>query len=358
MYYPDQRAASPFTIIRREVKLPDEAVGVVRASEGKRVDVRDIIANGVIPNRYVIIEAAKFFGLKKPEALDDLMLVSPGDFVEDKKVLAGKNPNRGKRLFCPVRGVVAQISEGRIIIQEMPELLDLEAGVRGRITQINQGRGAVIEATGAHIQGIWGNNRRSIATLRMEPEGGLNRAGGNVLEMRFMGAVVFTRSPLTRQSFRIMQEQNFAGIIAPSMDASLRDLAMRAEAVVLLTEGFGDVRMSAATWNMLVEFDGQQATIDAQMPNRWETRHPEVIINVVAREGQRPSRPNVLLSLRTGMNVRVTREPFMGQTGVILDLPKMPTLLDNGLRVPCAQVELVAGETIFVPLANLEVLAR
>jgi len=56
--------------------------------------------------------------------------------------------------------------------------------------------------------------------------------------------------------------------------------------------------------------------------------------------------------------VRMIREPYMGQTGIILDLPKAPVLLDNGLRVPCAQVELVAGDKLFVPLANLEVLGR
>lgn len=358
MFYPDQRAASPLTIIRREVNLPDEAVGVVRTSEGKRVDVRDIIANGVIPAGCVIVEAARFFGLKKPEALEDLMLVQKGDVVDDKKPLAGKNPNRGKRLFSPIRGVVSDVIDGRIILQEIPQLLDLEAGVRGRVTQVNQGRGVVIEAVGGHIQGIWGNNRRIIATLRIEPEGGLNQQLGDVLEMRYMGAVVVTRSPLTRRTFRVMEEQNFAGIIAPSMDASLRSLALKMEAVVLLTEGFGNIRMSAVTFNMLNEHEGQQATVDAQNPNRWETRRPEVIISVATKEGQRPSRPNVMLTLRTGMTVRVTREPFMGQTGNILDLPKMPTLLDNGLRVPCAQVELVAGETIFVPLANLEVLAR
>jgi hypothetical protein len=52
--------------------------------------------------------------------------------------------------------------------------------------------------------------------------------------------------------------------------------------------------------------------------------------------------------------VRATCPPHAGLTGKIVDLPKTPTLLDNGLRVPCAQVEFVAGETAFVPLANLE----
>ena len=85
---------------------------------------------------------------------------------------------------------------------------------------------------------------------------------------------------------------------------------------------------------------------------------PEVIVNVPFKRTDRPSRPNTMLSLRPDMNVRITREPYLGLTGRIVHLPKSPVLLDNGLRVPSAQVELVVGETVFVPLVNLEVLGR
>jgi hypothetical protein len=58
------------------------------------------------------------------------------------------------------------------------------------------------------------------------------------------------------------------------------------------------------------------------------------------------------------MEIRLKRDPNMGTTGKIVDLPESPILLDNGLRVMAAQVQLVTGETMFVPLANLEVLGR
>ena len=143
------------------------------------------------------------------------------------------------------------------------------------------------------------------------------------------------------------------------MDASLLPRARALECAIMLVDGFGKIRMSNVIMNLLTEFDGQQATLDAYMPQKWETRLPEVIINVPARDAdEQPSRPNMMLTLRKGMNVRLNRQPNIGMTGIVVDLPKSPILLDNGLRVPCVQVQLVSGEMVFVPLANLEVLSR
>jgi len=358
MYYPDQRSLAPYTTIRREVKLPDEAAGVVRANDGQRVDIRDVVVNGVISNGYLIIEAAHELGLKSAEALDDLLRVNVRDVVQEGQVLAGKNPKRGKRVIAPTRGIIAQIRDGRIILQKPPQLVDLEAGVRGRISSIMDGRGVVIESVGARVQGVWGNGRTTIATMQISPEGDLKQLrDSSLLETRYGGSVILTRQPLTLAGLQIVAEQNLAGVIAPSMAAALRTAALDQRAAIMLTGGFGDMRMTAATFNLLSEFDERQITVDADTPGRWEVRMPEVVVNVGKRD-ERPSRPNPMLVMRTGMIVRMLRDPYAGQTGNILDLPKSPVLLDNGLRVPCAEVELVAGERLFVPLANLEVLAR
>jgi hypothetical protein len=358
VYYPDQRYASALTVVRRECLLPEEAVGTVRVTEGKRVDVRDVVANGVIMNRHIILDAMSFFGLRRPQDLTPLLHVEPGELVEDRALLAGKNPQRGRRLFAPMRGLVAKIEQGRIIIHEMPQVIDLEAGVRGRVVEVRSGRGVVIEAVGAQIQGVWGNNRRTIATLRVEPEEGLESIVEDALNLKYKGVIVVTMRPLTAAALQIMEGRGLVGLIGPSMDASLRERALNVNGVIFLTEGFGSARMSRAIFNLLSQFDGQQVTIDAFSPTRWETRYPEIIVNITPRGDERPAQPNPMLSLRPNLNVRVTRDPYAGQTGRVVDLPAAPVLLENGLRVLCAQVELVAGGMVNVPLANLEVLGR
>ncbi|PJF22475.1 MAG: hypothetical protein CUN56_05830, partial [Phototrophicales bacterium] len=344
--------------IHRECLLPENAIGNIRVSIGKRVDIRDVVIQSVVPSRYIILDVMHFFGLKKMDALADFLHVGVGDLVQPDQVIAGKSLTKGKRLRSPVKGLVAHIENGRIILQEMPDVMNLEAGVRGRVVQVDPQRGVVIEAVGAQTQGVWGNGRLTIGTLTLEPEEGIENIQADTLERRFTGSIVVTRRPLTAAGFKVMIDQSFAGVIAPSMDASLIELAMMFEGSVLLTEGFGNIRMSSVVYNMLAELAGNQTTLDAYTPSRWETRTPEAIISVPRGEQKNPSRPNAMTALRTGMTVRITREPYLGLTGKILDLPTKPVLLDNGLRILAAQIELVVGETVFVPLANLEILGR
>jgi hypothetical protein len=257
-----------------------------------------------------------------------------------------------------VDGLVSYIGEGRIVIQESPEDIELEAGLDGVVVESRLGRGVVIETFGTVVQGVWGNGRRALGPLRMEPDEGLESILGEEIDIQYRGAIVVTRRRLRETGLITLDAQNLAGVIAPSMDADLIPAALDAHAPVLLTEGFGPVRMSAVVFNMLNSFEGRQAALDAVQPSRWETRRPEVILNPTARAQTRPPRPNVNLALGPGVTVRLTRPPNAGATGKVTHLPKSPILLENGLRVPCALVETVAGERLTVPLANIEVLGR
>jgi hypothetical protein len=357
-YYPDQIHILESTTIRRERMLPERAIGRVEVREGVTVNLRDVVARGRLPSRYVIVEAAQFFRLKNPDDLPGMMLVETGETVEVKAPLAGPPGQRGKRLLSPVKGVVNFVGEGRIIIQASPELIDLEAGLDGQVVSVESGRGIVIETFGALVQGVWGNGQHAIAVLKPEPEDGIESLYGEDLEGQYRGAIVVTRRPLRETGLQVMEDQNLEGIIAPSMDADLIEPSRAAPGAVLLTEGFGPIRMSATVFNLLSSFGGRQATLDAAPPDRWESRRPEVILNPSSRAAARPPRPNIDLILQVGTTVRLTRPPFGGQVGKIINLPKTPNLLENGLRVMCAQVELVTGEKVLIPLANLEVFGR
>lgn len=356
-YYPDQRHLLELTSIRRERLLPEDAIGRVEAREGTTVNLRDTVARGVVPSRYLIIEAANELQLKTPDELLDVMVMEVGDTVDIKTPLAGKSGAR-RRVLSPVKGIVAYVGEGRIIIQETPEEVQLEAGLDGQVMAVQPGRGLTIETVGGLVQGVWGNNRRVIGGLRMEPDDGIESIYGDELDLQYRGAIVVTKRPLRETGLIVMDAQSLGGIIAPSMDADLIPQALEAGGAILLTEGFGPLKMSAAVANLLNSFTGRQAALDAMLPNRWSSNRPEIIINPSGRVQQRPPRPNVNLTLNPGTTVRLTRPPNAGQVGRIVNLPKTPYLLENGLRVPCAQVELITGGVVMVPLANLEVFGR
>lgn len=357
-YFPDQRHALAMATIRRERLLPHDALGIVEAREGERLDLRDVVARGPLPTRYRILEAAAFFGLKRPSDLEKLLLVQEGDDVEAGQPLAGKSKGRGRRLLSPVTGSVAYIGEGRLIVAETPHMLELEAGISGTVIAIRDRRGVMLEATGAVVQGVWGNGRISVGSLRTEPEGGLDRLASTDTYMDYRGAILVTRRPLTEAGLEIFQSFSLSGLVAPSMSPRLIEPVRALPNAVLLTEGFGEMRMSVNSANFFESLNGRQATLDSILPDRMEARRPELVVNMPARASDRPTVPNPDATLRVGTTVRLTRGDFAGQIGQVVHLPKTPYSLENGLRLLCAQVQLATGGTAFVPLANLEVIGQ
>jgi hypothetical protein len=345
----------PLTLIRRERVLPEDTEAQVESAVGSRVGLRDIIARGSAPAPYTLIDAMRFFKLKKPEDLKPLLEVSVGDIVSATQTLAAKGR---RRLVSPLVGRVAAVDAGRIIIQAAAETVELDAGLNGQIVEVRKGRGVVIETFGAVLQGVWGNNRRTVGTLRIDPPNGIENVDPDAIDIQFRGAIIVTRRSLTSDLMQGMVELNLAGLIAPSMETDMIKEAVSVRGAILLTDGFGPQRMNTPTYQFFDEMDGRQATLDAVMPAPVELRRPEVIINVPLHPQERPSAPLTNVSLQQGMQVRVIHGGGAVTFGEVIGLPKTPVLLDNGLRVQCAQVEMVTGEKLMVPLANIEVPGR
>lgn len=357
-HYPDQRLIAKMTSIQREALLPEDAEGVVSIVEGQAVDIRQVIARGNMPSRLVVVNAVAELGSMTDETLRRLLLVKEGvDKVTIGEPIAGKDRKRGRRVMSPIDGFVVGINKGRILMREIPEYINLEAGVRGTVKEVYPGRGARIEATGAILQGVWGNGRRLIAVMRFEPTaGGIEDMPLETLDVTYKGEIVITTRPLTPYILTVAQVRSFGGIIAPSMDARMVEMALGMDIAIMLTEGFGEARMSQAIVGLLQELEGGQMTLDAYSPSRFVPRRPEAIFNRRADDSFAP--PEIGQPLKRGMRVRVGRDPYMGYVGRVVDLPDHPMLLDNGLRLMCAKVDFPNGESVQIPLANLELAGR
>lgn len=352
-FYPDQRHLLEATTIRRERHLPEFTAGKVTVAQNVSVNIREIVARGSIASAYHIIEAGQSVRLKKNEDISEFLLVDLNQIVDAGTPLAAR-PKQRKPLVAPIRGKVVYASGSRIIMQETSEEIQLEAGVEGKVVAVQTGRGVTLETYGTLVQGVWGNGMLVIGQLKMEPEEGLDHIFGDALSMKYRGTIVVTRRALKETGLVTMVEQGIIGVIAPSMDAALIPQAQAHTSAVMLTEGFGDIAMSALTFNLLTKFADRPTTLDAYTPSRWESRRPEAIVNPSSRAGEKTAAPKINLALKVGMQVRLTRMPHAGKVGTVINLPKSPTLLDNGLRVLCAQIELVSGERAMIPLANLE----
>ena len=350
MYYPEQRPISEMIRIRRLTMLPEYAVGKVQAELGNIVDVRETVARGMVPARHIIIDARNILHVKA-DAVEELLLVELRRPFKKDTVIAGKELDRGRRVIAPIDGMVVQVDNGRIIMQATPQIIDLQAGVRGQVIQVMEGRGVAVEATGAVIQGVWGNDHHVIAPIRFEPDEGMETISEDDINTTYRGDIIITRTALTEHKIRVAHSQQIAGIIAPGMDASLEDRALNARIPIMLVTGFGENRIIRSTMNILESYEGYQGVLDAAYPHRFDDRRAELMINQHTKE-EVSSGQSVPLS--EGLIVRITRAPYAGRSGEIIEIPANKIRLANGLRVPGVYVEVGVDEIVAVPLVNLE----
>ncbi len=354
-FYPEHRHLLALTTIRRSRLLPDAAGGTVEVSRGQRVSLLDVVARGEAPAPFTLIDVARALRLNPDSsALMRAMQVEEGESVDAETVIA----RRGRRrVLAGFEGVVVAIGRGgQVVLRAHAPSLDLQAGLNGTVIDVRVGRGVVVEGYGAVLQGVWGNGRRAIGVVRAEPAQGIESLHGesSAFGADLRGAILLSRRTPRALTLEIAADQGIAGLVVPSLPPGLRAAALDAPFALMLVEGFGEIRLNVAAGQFFEYVEGRQGSLDAVTPAALEARRPELLVNVPFDPNDRPGAPDLSITLRPGMDVRVLRGEGASSIGTITHLPKTPILMDNGLRVPCAVVTLTTGEQITAPLANIE----
>lgn len=354
-YFPEQRHLLPITTIRRARMLPNAAGGAVEVTRNQRVSLLDTVARGEALAPFTLVDVARALGLKPDDArLETMIQVGDGSEVSAGDLLA---EGRGRKVPSPVAGRVAVVWRGQVVLQELVPTIDLPAGVNGTVVDVRPGRGAVVEGYGGVLQGVWGNGRRGVGSLRMEPRDGIESlVAESAFESDLRGSLVVCRRPLAALTLEAAADQGISGLIAPSLPPKVRAAALAAPLAVMVVEGFGSARMGTSANQFLETNEGRQASLDAATPAPLESRVPELIVSVPFDPNDRPGAPNLNVALYSGLTVRVIRAEGNSSIGTITNLPKMPIIMENGIRVSCAVVTLVTGEQITAPVVNLEVI--
>jgi hypothetical protein len=123
---------------------------------------------------------------------------------------------------------------------------------------------------------------------------------------------------------------------------------------LILTEGFGPIRMAQRTYNLLAELAGKKASINGATQIRAGVIRPEVVVPAEgegAETGAEPARQ----MLEIGSDIRVIREPYFGVLGRVIALPPDPALIPSGSVARVLEAELEDGRRVTVPRANVEI---
>lgn len=358
-YYPDTSVIMGLSRVKRQRTLPPQAIPrVSHLVAGTHTEAINVVLEGDILRDYRILDVAPALKMRKPdpEAVNALIEINEGQRAHVGQELARRGRGRRARvMLSPSEGQVVRIEDGRIILQVSERTIEVQAKIPGEVEEVESHKVAIL-GTGAVMQCAWGNGQFCYEAYRFVPEEGfvgLAQLDPRISEYR--GLVLISTQPINKGDLLVAQQQEATGVVAPSMPANLREFAMQLTFPVLLTEGFGQRRPTTLIYNLLRSNMGRQAAFDAVVPDRWSWERPEIMIPLPAG-GVLPPSPALDRALDIGTEVRITRAPWDGLIGEVVELPKSPQVVDSGLRVPSARVRLPNDRVVLVPLANLELL--
>ena len=177
----------PMTRIRRRRLLPRLGKVLVRA--GQKVAVPDVIAETNMTPHYQLLDIPKILKFS-PRKFENYIQCQPGDRLLKGDLIAGP-VGVSKRVVRATQDCkVVLVGDGQILLEVSEKLYQLKSGFPGQVVELIADRGAVIEATGALIQAVWGNGRQDYGILNMlagKPDHSLDTAD---LDISLRGSIV------------------------------------------------------------------------------------------------------------------------------------------------------------------------
>jgi hypothetical protein len=344
------------TSIRRVRKLPP--AGIPRVSLSQPVKALDVVASAETPGSFRVIKLDTQLRID-PKYAEACMIKREGDMVQKGEVLAIRNISLGMRklrVTSPIDGHIVRITGGQVIIESEGKHQEIYASVPGRVVAIEVGEHVVIETSAAMIQIAWGYGGLAWGTLKvMDAEPGLT-TDAKRFNIDHRGAIVVIGSPITEEFLKGAIEMRVKGLIASSMRSSLLPLFAKVEFPVGLTQGFGSLPMSERVLGLLNTYNGREVALDMTLSADWRDMRPEIIIPVSSGQTVMEDRGSGRYEFKIGQKARILQPPYLGEIGTVTALPAEMCQLESGLWMPGAHMQVPAGETVFVPFANLEYL--
>ena len=348
------------TKIVKERKLPLK--GDIKCSLGDKVKNSDVVASTFLPGNIHMVNIANQLNTD-PSTIKDFVRVKIDQEVKKGDILAENNGIFGffkTQIKSKLDGRISNISKatGQLMISDPDIPIEINAHIDGKVIDIINNEGVVIESHGTLIQGIIG--------VGGEKTGQIVFADDEDIDCK--GKIVIIKSSIDKKLYDEYLKKGAIGIICGGFHyESLSDIlgyklgvaitgTEDIETTLIVTEGFGKVSMSDKTYNILKKYSLHTASINGATQIRAGVIRPELIISVERNNSNYKEFNESDLVIRKGSKVRVIRQPYFGYIGIITDLPKDPVVIESETKARVAEVEFDGGERKLVPRANLEII--
>jgi hypothetical protein len=367
-YTPGLKVTAGMTI-RKERRLPLE--GEVLIQMGDKVVAEDTVAKTDLPGNVQLVNVANSLSVPAGD-VEDYMLKKVGEAVSKGEVVATTKGLFGffkSQTLSPTDGTIESISDvtGQVILRESPIPVEVKAYIDGSAVDVIPNESVVIETYGTYIQGILGIGSEVVGTLEVvvdSPDVPLMR---NLIKPTHQDKILVGGSLIEYDAIQEAIQQGVKGIIAGGInDEDLRKLlgyelgvaitgSEKIGITLVVTEGFGRIRMAERTFNLLSDREGLKTSINGATQIRAGVMRPEIIIPFETDERLAETEIPIGM-LDIGTPVRMIREPYFGKLGRVAALPIELQQLETEAKVRVLEVELEDGDYITLPRANVEII--
>ena len=356
------------TKINKERRLPLK--GTVVVENGTTVQPDDIVAKTDLPGNVQMVNVANQLNIDADD-VNDAMTVKVGSEVRKDDMIAETKGLFGmfkSNVTAPVDGTIEVISDttGQVVIREAPIPVEIDAYMSGRIKEVIPEEGVVIESEGVFIQGIFGiggESRGDLAVIVKDREEEITEA---LITSKLAGKIVVGGSFISLKAYKKAIQMKVAGVVVGGFNYfDLEDILGYTLGVaitgsedlatsLILTEGYGKIRMGSQTFDLLKEHHGKFTSVNGATQIRAGVIRPEIVIPLSGDELKGDHKDAYASEgIQAGSLVRVIRAPYFGRMGKVVDLPSELRKMESETMVRVAIIE-IDGENIEIPRANLE----
>ena len=368
-YTPGLRV-TPRATVRRERRLPLR--GQVLVQLGERVEADTVVARTELPGDIQTLNLAARLGVD-PAAVPAALTRPMGSHVGVGEVVAAGKSLFGlvtQRATAPAAGTLESVSAvtGQLILRGPPLPVEVNAYVRGVVAEVMPEEGVVVETEAAIVQGIFGVGGETHGELSVAVSSPDEELRGERLGPEHRGKVVVGGSYVSHETLVRARTLGVAAVIVGGFDdRDLRRILGRDLGVAItgseelgfslvLTEGFGRIRMAERTWKLLGDHVGRACSVSGATQIRAGVLRPEILVPLGGEAATGPSgEEDARGGIELGTLLRVIREPYFGRIGTVVELPPELRALETEARVRVLVVEFADDRTrAVVPRANVE----
>ena len=256
-----------------------------------------------------------------------------------------------------------------MILREAPKPVEVSAYIDSVVSDIFPEEGVAVEAEASFVQGIFGvggETRGIIFPVAKTPNDPLTV---NDISDECKGKIIIGGSIVDEPALVKARSAGAKGVVVGGIeDSTLKkflgyDIGVaitgheKCGVSVMVTEGFGKMRMAEHTFKLINSLAGKMASMNGATQIRAGVIRPELIVPYETKAaGKAEATKKLEGGLVIGSLVRIIREPNFGMIGKVTALPVELHDIETESKVRILEVELENGKKVFLPRANVEII--